>query len=61
MLEYDQTGNATNENSEAQSSNDDLQASGKANSYGFTSAAQERMWMDQVRRECVKGYTNRIR
>ena len=57
MLEfdYDQTRNTeTTTDTQAQEEN-------KVSPLGFTSDADERKWMDQVRRECAKSYTDRIR
>ncbi len=57
MLEfdYDQTRNTeTTTDTQTQEEN-------KVSPLGFTSDADERKWMDQVRRECAKSYTDRIR
>lgn len=57
MLEYDY--NDTKTKSVASDANEKVEA--KASHSGFTSEAKERMWMEQVRRECAKGYTDRLR
>lgn len=58
MIEYDST---ENEKEQSAESSEEMKTEGMASTSEFSSVAQERMWMDQVRRECVKGYTNRIR
>lgn len=57
LLEYDYNDKKTA--SADSTSNEKVEA--KTNHFGFTSEAKERMWMDQVRRECAKGYTDRLR
>lgn len=57
MLEYDY--NDTKTKSVASETDEKVEA--KASHTGFTSEAKERMWMEQVRRECAKGYTDRLR
>lgn len=57
MLEYDYN----DAKAKATDSSSDEKVEAKAGHLGFTSDSQERMWMDQVRRECAKGYTDRMR
>lgn len=61
MLEYNEPVENQGNLEKNQSSEEQMRTEGKVSNLGFTSSSQERMWMDQVRRECVRGYTNRIR
>lgn len=59
MLEYNEP--VENQDNSGESQTEPIKAEGNVSHLGFTSSSQERMWMEQVRRECVRGYTNRIR
>lgn len=57
MLYYNNDDTKANEKDTSNEEN----VEAKASPMGFKSQAQERMWMDQVQRECAKGYANRMR
>lgn len=61
MIEYNEPNESQTQSENMESNEDEMKVEGKESNLGFTSADQERMWMEQVRRECVRGYTNRIR
>lgn len=60
MLEYDYNDTKAKATDSSYSSSDE-KVEAKTGHLGFTSEAKERMWMEQVRRECAKGYTDRMR
>ena len=61
MIEYNNYNEQSSQTNSDSDHTSNASAEGKTSSMGFRSSAQERAWMDQVRRECVRGYTNRIR